>query len=272
MIDRFAKERARRFRQYLKDHSEEAAGLVGETVLKDSSYLGALTFGSYAEAIEHHISYLNTFRIPHTRIRSRADIEKETLETLRDLKTGDSYLVKAGDADYLTEEAGKWNQVGSEEVQKAYSEATQRGVEIIIVACQEPFRKSTTKGTEVAQVPKKLGVEMKVIDHPLRAVFAERVGEWKRALAWYSFTRESVPFSSHDPDISTYKGYTFSASKGDPQEQFAESLRISINELKERGDIVEDFLGWMKDVEKDKAIPSVTTENGHHEKDGHAEE
>src|SRR3989344_3390402 len=199
MPRRTPEERREDFKSYIKDHPDAPIFVLGQRVIRENPY-SATDLKSYMNVVDRHEAFFDLNHISHGVINSRRQIEDFSQQNLQALGKGGKYSLKCGDADFFTEEPGKWNQVGGEIVRETYKAAHQRGAEIRVVGSEYPVRKERIKERAVVDILNDIGVPLKVIDLPLRAILVTLPNGQRKAAVWYSTTETSEPYKSHDPD------------------------------------------------------------------------
>ncbi len=238
------------FRDYIQRHPDEAQAVLAASLVREVPYTGLADVATYMNVVDRHRGYLLAVGAPHERIGSRADVQRITLSMLEKLEKDSQYFVRGGDFDFLMEEGGKWEQIGGANVQAKYREALQRGVNISVIAGQDPFRKERNKGKQVVEILKGMRVMPRLVDYPLRAVVSVRKFEdkppLKEAVVWYSAAQTSTPFESHDPETSFYDGFHIS-SENQQSVPFIGAVEKALKDLEKDAVDAENFI---KDLEE----------------------
>ena len=219
---------------------------TAEEVIRNFPYNNANDFSAYMKTIDMHYDFFKKSGTPYAELRSRVDVERSTIDTLKKLQSGDIYIVKGGDLDFFREEEGKWDQIGSANIRSVYREALQRGVSIKVMENSDPIRKNLRKAEEIYKILVELGLRPKLTNHNLRAVLARKVDGNLSGAVWYNFSKHSDFFESDDPSLSTYKGYFISSEEKNCL-HFLTSLEKNLTEIENSATDYKDF------VEKNKA-------------------
>jgi hypothetical protein len=146
------------------------------------------------------------------RVHKRRVIEDFSQGELLNLQPGEVYSEKVGDADYIFEEAGKWDQIGAKDRQDSYRNA--KGSIRTIMQ-----RDHVAKLPKVRQIAHKLlevrpNMELRAEDNGLRAILVQKV-MGRKVCVWSSYTVDQHEVGeSHDPEQSIYEGFIYEVENG----------------------------------------------------------
>ena len=139
--------------------------------------------------------------VPHEafrRVSKRRITEDFSHTELTNLQAGEVYSEKVGDADYILEEEGKWNQIGGEKRQGGYRNSNGR-IRVIMSYDVLRFPQGRQIACKFAEVNPK--IELKAIGNDLRAILVQKKKS-RKLYVWQSWTVDVHGIcKSHNPSL-----------------------------------------------------------------------
>jgi hypothetical protein len=180
--------------------------------------------------IQKLIDFFERNKIPYSPLKKKTEIGNFAFYGMKSLKSGEEYISKVGDADFINEPKRKYT-FGAEAEQKLYSDAVNRGVKVRVMI--NSLFKKYPRVLSNAKALIRTGTEVRYHDLLLKLIFINKPG--RRATAcWNRFSAPKgkyIPGWPQRPGEMITFGWIIREGKSDFIRVFLDGVDMLIHEL-----------------------------------------